>query len=126
MKVLIDSSAWIEYLEGSSAGKKVSDILKTDDTYSLNLIIAEVISKVKRSNKDANLAYRIISSNSKILTITPEIAKNAGLLHADIKKKIKRFGLIDSLILISARNLKAKILTGDGHFKGFKETIFIG
>ena len=125
MKILVDSSAWIEYLEGSEAGEKVSEILKKEEIYSLNLIIAEVISKIKRNNQDFNLAYRIISSHSKIFNLIPRIAKEAGLLHAEIKKKTRNFGLIDSIILSSAKELDAKILTNDTHFKGFKETIFI-
>ena len=42
-----------------------------------------------------------------------------------MRKKFKDFGLIDSMILLTTRKLDAKILTGDPHFKGFKETIFI-
>lgn len=125
MRYLIDSSAWIEYFEGSTEGEKVWNILKKENIYSLSLIIAEVVSKVKRSNKDSDLAYRIISSNSKILDITPEIAKEAGLLHAKIKKKVKNFGLVDALILVSARKLNAKILTRDMHFKEFNEAVLI-
>ena len=125
MKFLIDSSAWIEYLEGSFEGEKVRNFLMKDDIYSLNLIIAEVVSKVKRNNRDFNLAYKIISSNSKIIQITPDIAKDAGVLHADMKKKTRNFGMVDSIILIAARKLNAKVLTGDKHFRGFKEAVLI-
>lgn len=125
MNYLIDSSAWIEYLEGSKEGEKVSEFLKKGEIFSLSLIMAEVISKVKRMGKDFNLAYRIISSNSKVLEINPQIAKESGLLHAEIKKKKTSFGLIDAIILVSARKLKANLVTQDNHFKGFKEAILI-
>ena len=65
-------------------------------------------------------------SNSTIVGLTPEIAKEAGVSHADIKKKVRNFGLVDAIILVSARKLKAKIVTGDKHFKGFKETVWLG
>ena len=126
MKYIIDSYAWIEYLEGSKLGEKVREIILNNyELYSLNLTIAEVISKVKRKKGDSEIAFKAITSNSKILEITPEMAKNAGLFHAEIRQKIKNFGLVDSLLLIVARELKAKILTGDNHFKGFKEAVFI-
>ena len=64
-------------------------------------------------------------NNSKVVGLTPEIAMNAGLLHADMKKKIRNFGLADSIILATARKLRAKVVTGDSHFKGFKETVFL-
>ena len=100
-------------------------LLKEGEIFSLSLIIAEVISKIKRSGKDFNLAYKIITSNSKVLEISPQIAKESGLLHAEIKKNKANFGLIDAIILVSARMLKANLVTQDGHFKGFKEAILI-
>ncbi|MGD9276465.1 MAG: PIN domain-containing protein [Candidatus Pacearchaeota archaeon] len=126
-KYLIDSSAWIEYLEGSKSGKKVWEILKeSEEIYSLSLIISEVISSVKRKKGDFNLAFRAIISNSKILEVNPEIARDAGLFHADMKKKIKNFGLNDAIILEAAKKLKAKIITSDSHFKGMKNVVYLG
>ena len=43
----------------------------------------------------------------------------------EIRKKIKDFGLADVFVLLTARKLNAKIITGDPHFKGFKEAILI-
>lgn len=127
MRVIIDSSAWIEYLEGSFLGEEVRKILVGDnELYALNLIIAEVISKVKRKKGNVEVAYQAITSNAKIFNINPTVAKEAGLFHAEIRKKVKDFGLVDALILISARKLEARVLTGDKHFKGFRETIFVG
>ena len=126
MKFIIDSYAWIEYLEGSSEGKRVKEILNSkNEIYTLSLNIAEVVSKVKRAGKDENLAYKSIIFNSKILDINPKIAKEGGIIHAEIREKIKSFGLVDSFLLVFSRKLGAKIITGDRHFKGFKEAILI-
>jgi predicted nucleic acid-binding protein len=126
MKYIIDSYAWIEYLDGSTLGEKVKKILNEDnEIFSLNLTISEVISRVKRKNGDIDTAYTAINSISKVAEITPEIAKKAGVFHAEIRKKIKDFGLVDALILILSRELNAKVVTGDEHFRGFKETIFL-
>lgn len=126
MNYLLDSSAWIEYFEGSLKGEKVSKILRSEKVYSVNLIIAEIVSKFKRKGMDFNQAYRVLLSNSVIVELTSEIAKEAGILHADMKKKIKDFGLADAIILISARKIKAKVVTGDKHFKSFKEVLWLG
>ena len=125
MNYLLDSSAWIEYFEGSSEGEKVSAILRKENVCSINLIIAEIVSKFKRKGMDFDQAYRILLSNSVIVELTPEIAKEAGLLHADVKKKIRNFGLADAIILTIARKLKVKVVTGDKHFKDFKETVLL-
>ena len=124
--MLLDTSAWIEYLEGSKLGEKVrAIILNQEEVMSLNITISEVVSKIKRKGGNTELAFNIINSNSKIISITPEIAKKAGLLHAETRKEIPNFGLVDSILLILARDLGAKILTGDEHFRKFKEAVFI-
>jgi len=126
MKYIVDAYAWIEYLEGSKLGEKVRElILSNNEILSLNVTVAEIISKVKRKESNVELAYKAVTINSKIIEITPETAKNAGLFHVEIRKKIKNFGLVDAIILMVAREKRAKILTGDFHFRGFKEAVFI-
>ena len=126
MKYIIDSYAWIEYLNGGKLGEKVRELILSDnEIISLNIIIAEVVSKVKRKKGNIEIAYEAIKSNSKIIDINPEIAKKAGVLHAETRVEIENFGLVDALLVIVAREEKGKILTGDNHLKNFKEAIFI-
>lgn len=127
MKVVFDTYAWVEYLKGSETGIKVQEILESQENeiFSSIITVAEVCSKFKRENIDEDPAYSSIIHLSKIHFINPEFAKETGVLHAEIRKKIKDFGLADAFVLLTARKLNAKILTGDPHFKGFKETILI-
>ncbi|MEK6936452.1 MAG: PIN domain-containing protein [Nanoarchaeota archaeon] len=126
MKYIIDAYAWVEYLTGGRLGEKVRELILSDnEIISLNITIAEVISKVKRKKGDIKIAYEAINSNSKIIDITPEIAKEAGMLHAEKREEIKNFGLVDAILVITAREIKAKILTGDHHLEDFKEVMFI-
>lgn len=126
MSFLIDSYAWIEYLNGSKLGEFVDNILKKrEDIYTLGICVSEVVSKVKREKQNADLAYNAIISNSRVVDVTSEIAKEAGLFHAEIKQKIKNFGIVDAIIYVSARKLGAKVLTGDEHFRGLKEAVII-
>ncbi len=125
MNLFLDSYSWIEYFRGSKKGEQVWKILKKEKVYTSNLVIAEIISKFKREGIDFDNAYRILLSNSIVVELTSEIARDAGLLHADMKKKVRDFGLVDAIILISARKFNAKVVTGDKHFKNFKETVFL-
>ena len=123
---IIDTSAWIEYLEGSSKGEKVNKLLKTnEEIYIISIILSEVISKIRRSNSNVDLAYNSLIKNTKIFEITPRIAKEAGLLHAETRLRMPSFALADALIICAAKALKAKILTTDNHFKSFKEAIVL-
>lgn len=126
MILVIDSYAWIEYLDGSEKGEKVKNFLIEQNNVRTNSItIAEVVSRAMRKGMDTAIAYQTLISNSSIINITSELAKEAGLLHAEIRKEIKDFGLADAFVLLTARKLNAKIVTGDPHFKGFKEAILI-
>ncbi len=125
MRCIVDSSAWIEYLSGSNAGEKVNEILKKGEIYIIPIIISEVVGYVKRRRRDAETAYESMIKNAKIIDITPRIAKEAGLLHAEMKEKSIDFPFADALILCSARENKTRIITADNHFKSFKEAILI-
>lgn len=126
MRYLIDSSAWIEYFSGSKEGEKVNEVLNHDnEIYVISPIISEVIRNIRTKNKDYELAYESIIKNSKIFAITPKIAKEAGLMNVELRKRFTNFPLIDTLIICSAKELNAKILTTDNHFKHFKEAIIL-
>ena len=126
MKYIIDAFSWIEYLEGSIKGKKIYEILNSNsENYVLLITIAEVVSKVKRKSMNYELAYESMIKNAKIFDITPSIAKEAGSLHAEYRGKMPQFGIVDALLITTAKRLGAKVLTGDAHFKSSKEAIII-
>ncbi len=119
-KHVIDAYAWIEYLDGTDAGRKVTATLESSDgVFTCAVTLAEVVSK------DAQIAYDVLLSNSQIVCVDEELSLQAGLLHSEMRKTSKDFGLADAYVLATARRLKAKILTGDAHFKSLKEAIMI-
>lgn len=126
MSFFIDSSAWVEYIDGSEKGKKVQKILEDEEeVYSIPLIVSEVVSKAKRTGKDVDLCFNVIVSNSKIIEVNLELSKQAGILHAKIKKKKRDFGLVDAIIWICAERLNARLVTCDYHFKNFKKVVLL-
>lgn len=126
-KYVIDSYAWIEYFISSSIGEKVKQIVESQENeiFTSVITIAEVMSIAKRENRSPEIGFRIIMGLSKIHKIDENFAKEAGILHAEIRKRIKDFGMADSVVLLTARKLGARIITGDLHFKGFKEAMLI-
>ena len=125
-KHVIDAYAWIEYLDGSEAGRKVGALIEeNDETYTCAMTIAEVVSKVARKGKNVKVAYDVLLSNSQIVNVDEELSLEAGLLHFEMRKTLKDFGLADAYVLATAKKLKLKILTGDLHFKNVKEAVLI-
>ena len=57
-------------------------------TYTCALTIA-VVSKVAREGKDPGMAYDILTSNSEIIDVDHQLSLEAGLLHAEIRRRIR-------------------------------------
>lgn len=126
-KFVVDAYAWIEYLIDSEKGRKAAKIIEseTNHIFTSSATIAEIVSKILRENKDLKNALNYISNFSTIINVTPDIAAAAGHIHFEIKKKSKNFGMLDAFVAATAKNLNAKILTGDNDFKEFKEAVMI-
>ena len=123
--LVIDASAWIEYLDGTPLGMKIKDYLLESKGFTSSVTLAEVISRVKRSKRNVQIASAAISSNSDIINLNDESAFRAGLLHAEAKIKNKKFSLSDAIVLQTALDLNAKVLTCDFDFIDYKNVILI-
>ena len=126
-RYIIDAYAWIEYLVGSEPGIRVRTILEDErnDIFTCAVTVAEVVSKTIREGWNAETAYDILTGNSVIVDIDGEISRDAGVLHADMRKTRKDFGLSDAYVLATSRITKSKILTGDPHFEGIQNIILV-
>ncbi len=123
---IIDSWAWMEYIQGTDRGKKVHDLIKKGEpVFSGTITIAEVSSKLKRRGLDFTKGRDAITSNSKVISLDENLAYEAGQIHAEMRKNNPDFGMADAIILTVARQLNAKILTGDPDFKDVKEAVMI-
>ncbi|RLG60071.1 MAG: hypothetical protein DRN95_00565 [Candidatus Hydrothermarchaeota archaeon] len=124
MTVLIDSWAWIEYFRGSKAGEKVRKYIEGENEIIISTInMAEIYRWILRfyDEKIAEEKRNFIKKRAIVIDVTEEIA----IKSAKIKHKLK-WGLGDSIIYATAKQEKAKVLTGDPHFKNLKDVIYIG
>ena len=126
-RIVMDAFAWIEYFDGTERGMKVAKIIedKENEIFTSLVTVAEIISIAKRKVFDADEVSLALSALSKMQEINKSVSVETGLFHAEMKKREKDFGLADSFVVIAARQLEAKILTGDPHFKGMKEAVLI-
>jgi predicted nucleic acid-binding protein len=126
-RFVVDAYAWVEYLIGSKCGSKVAAFFgeENNEAYTCAVTVAEVISKAARDGQDVEAAYDILLSDSQVVSVNEEISKEAGVLRAEMRKTEKDFGLADAYVLATARRLKAKVLTGDLHFKSVREAVLI-
>ena len=66
-----------------------------------------------------------IMNRCAVVALEVNIAVEAAKIHAENKVKIPDFCLADAIILASARSRKQKVMTGDPHFKNFKDAVML-
>lgn len=123
MTVLIDSWAWIEFFQGSDAGKVVMGYLDDDQDLIISTVnLAEVYRWILHyyderiaEDKKAAMKERCI-----LIDVDEEIAVEA----ARIRHRLK-WGLGDSIVYATAKQQSASVLTGDGDFQGRDDVIFL-
>lgn len=125
-KILFDSYAWIEFFLGSSKGETVSAYLSQADCHTPLIVIAELSAKYARlplALWNERLAF--IQSQTEVIPLTLEIASEAGRTRQKMREERPRFGLADAIIYETAKAHNLSVLSGDPHFKGLQEAIFL-
>ena len=124
--MLLDSFAWMEYFMGTQEGEKIRRLVDDDiQLYTSPIVIAEIYSKSLRTDGNAEERKDFIIKRCALIVFDENIAVEAAKIHAENKIKKPDFGLADAIILASARNRNIKVVTGDPHFKDFKDTIMM-
>jgi len=129
MRYIVDSYAWLEYFMGTSAGEKVREIIDSTvhERLTPSICVAEVYAKSLRveSSERAELRRSFMRARSAVVSLTEELAVEAAKIDVEMKKTVGGIGLADSMVLATTRKRKAKVITGDEHFKGLTETLYI-
>ena len=123
MTVLVDSWAWIEYFKGSTPGLKAGEIIESGRKLLLSTInISEIYFFLLRNKPaEADKLINFVLSSSFVISIDSRIALKAAKI-----KQIQKLGLADAIVIATAEENNATILTGDDDFKNSKNVIYIG
>ena len=125
VNVLIDSHGWIEYFSGGKLALKYSKYIEaanSSEYITPAIVLYEVYKKIK-STKGEGMALRAVAyimAHTTIISIDKKISLNA----AEISLKTK-LPMADAMIKVIAEEKDANLITGDGHFKNFKDVVFI-
>ena len=88
-------------------------------------MIAELIDKYTRENLDPEQRLRFLKTISALAPLDEDAAELAGKISAERRPKVKGWGLVDSIVLATARTRKMKVVTGDEHFRDLDDAIMI-
>jgi len=135
LKIVVDSYAWIELFVGSDKGRIVKDRLgKAEEVYTPDIVLAEIARKYHRENigiPTIEARLQTISEASLVIPIDKVVAVKGAELDFELKRKAREGGLkepslFDALILAFSKVVGASLMTGDEHFRGMSDVIWIG
>ena len=126
-KFVLDTSAWIEYLEGTEKGAKIKDWLEQPNNIFLTtgLIIAEIAAKHMKEQRDCEQQLSAIQALSSIVPFDAQLGKETAEIYVAHRKTKNKFGLVDAHVVAAARLNNAKVLACDHDFNGIPEAIVI-
>jgi len=113
---------------GTKEEEKVRDVVESDRVlYTSPVIISEILSKSIRTDglEKGKERAEFIAERCVVVPMDEEIGFLAGKIHGEMRAKDKSFGMMDAIILATARHRKIKVLTKDGHFEGFEEAVML-
>lgn len=124
---VLDTYSWIEYFRKSEKGEQVKTILEDEKNhiFTAAITLSELASIMKRKQLNYDKASKLIHGLSTVQTHSIANHEQAGKLHANLKKKRKSIGLADTLILQTAYDLNAQLVTGDQDFNGLRHVVMI-
>ncbi len=131
MRVLVvDTSAWIAFFRESTRGQRVKEhLIGADLNITHTLVLIELKKHYVKSGiplEDFEKDVNRIRTLCRIDSVIPEaIAVEIGRLLAD--PRARGMSMVDCLLLVLARHQAGgKVLSCDGDFKKWKETLVVG
>ncbi len=128
MIYLIDTHAWVEYVIGSTSAVVMKRLFENPKNKFITseCSLAEIRSYCLINKRNFEEVYKIVKRNSITLPVLHYHWIEAAKIRFEIRKRVKDFGLIDSILVVKQNELKATIISGDSHFKGQKNVMYIG
>lgn len=114
-KILIDTSAWVEFFKGN---RSAANLINDRDTYSVFIIgpvISELILGMKTEKEKESFAISLDSIPR--IQISDQDWFDAGLAGSLLRSKGITIPLVDLVIYSVARNNHCSICTLDKHFR---------
>ena len=108
-------------------------MMEAEEVFTPDTVLAEIARKYHRDGiADATIRTRLASilEASEILRIDEDVALAAGKAYRELEskardEKLRKPSLFDAIVLADARTQDAKVLTGDRHFMGLPEALWL-
>lgn len=127
--MFLDTSVIIEIFRNDKNSKKFQDLytyLKDEPLFISIIQIGELADWCLKNNIDPEKRITKLKQILNVIPLNEKICYNAAQLKYSIRKKgVIKFGLLDGIVLASARSINQRLLTTDSDFRKLSDTIVI-
>lgn len=119
-RFVVDSSAWIEYFDGSEKGARIRKYIESpgNELFVTGIIAAEVSVKYLKAGLQPDEMIVAMKALSRVCDVDIDAGLNAARVFVERRKTREKFGLIDAHVVSLSEMGGASILTCDTDFKG--------
>lgn len=122
MKVLLDSSGWIEFFTGGPLAERyVPYLTSRHQLITPTIVLYEVYKKIKRERgEETALLFSGRLSATRVVQLTESIA----LLAADVSLR-HGLAMADAIVYATAKDQEAEVVTGDADLKDLPGVVYV-
>ncbi len=125
MRLVIDSSGWLEYFTAGKLAPKFKPLIEAVDprhVFTPTIVLFEVFKKLAkvRDKETAFQAIAHISAKTTVIQLTAEIALQAAGISLS-----KDLAMADAIIKATSEDLDATLVTADPDFKNMQKVNLI-
>ena len=122
MKVLLDSSGWIEFFTGGPlADRYAAYFAPRFQLITPTIVLYEVYKKIKRErDEETALLFAARLSATQVVQLTESIA----FLAADVSLR-HGLAMADAIVYATAQDQEAEVVTGDADLKDLPGVVYV-
>lgn len=123
MRLLVDSSGWLEFFTDGPLASEYSRHIKKDlsKIVTPTVVLYEVYKKIRRERGEEDaLSAASLMNRTAVVPLSESIA----LLAADLSLK-HSLPMADAMVYATAVEENCKVMTGDAHFKGLENVVLV-
>lgn len=124
--MLLDTSALVAIFTSKRAADRISKEVGDSQLYVSHIQLAELADWATRSGAPAAERVEAVEQMANIIPLTKEICLDAAAIKfTKRKKRLSGFGIIDGIVLATARSLGQNLLTFDTDFTGEENCVVL-
>jgi predicted nucleic acid-binding protein len=124
-KFVLETSAWIEYFDGTKLGERCKDIIEQGDISTSIITLVELFDRLIRKCYEVDAHINFVLSRARIIPISRTIGKQAAICKNEMTKEHPQFGSADGIHLPGAIHKEVMLITKDNDFAGLKNVMLL-